>query len=206
MSSKSSYALYDTCDKCPLRVYIDVICNENLQALVSAGEATEADLLACRAALISEFNELSGRDDTSAAINQMRNIQLYRTQWLGLALCAELIAAGRPAEAFAFMERNGVPVGAEPETEAEWMKLGRKLEARIRLLKVKIREEANKHRDQAARNDQGGRPTPGDFNDQLIALSKHVGYRLNQEISLAEYAGYLKDFKNASRHGKHNTK
>lgn len=51
--------------------------------------------------------------------------------------------------------------------------------------------------------EKGGKYTPKDFNDQLVLLSKHAGFRLTVDISLAEYAGYLKDYKNALKYGKY---
>lgn len=35
--SGSSYTLYDSCNKCPLRAYIEMVCNDNLRALVIGG-------------------------------------------------------------------------------------------------------------------------------------------------------------------------
>lgn len=204
-SSKSSYALYDTCDKCPLRVYIDVICNDNLSALIVSGNAPESALLECRSDLVSEFNELSGNGNSSAMVSMVKNIQLYRAQILGFSIAAELLAFGRTDAAFDFLNNNGVMVGGLPETEQEWMKIGRKIESKIRLLKIKIRDESRRQRELADRN-KGIRPTIKDFNDQMVALSKNVGFRLTKDISLAEYAGYLKDYKNELSNGNKNTK
>ena len=204
-SSKSSYVLYDTCDKCPLRVYIDVICNDNLSALIVSGNAPESALLECRSDLVSEFNELSGNGNSSAMVSMIKNIQLYRAQILGFSIAAELLAFGRTDAAFDFLNNNGVSVGGLPETEQEWMKIGRKIESKIRLLRIKIRDESRRQRELADRNN-GIRPTIKDFNDQMVALSKHVGFRLTKDISLAEYAGYLKDYKNELNNGSKNTK
>ncbi len=204
-SSKSSYVLYDTCDKCPLRVYIDVICSDNLSALIVSGNAPESALLECRSDLVSEFNELSGNGNSSAMVSMVKNIQLYRAQILGFSIAAELLAFGRTDAAFDFLNNNGVRVGGFPETEQEWMKIGRKIESKIRLLKIKIRDESRRQRELVDRN-KGVRATIKDFNDQMVALSKHVGFRLTKDISLAEYAGYLKDYKNELNNGSKNTK
>ena len=39
--SGSSYTLYDSCNKCPLRAYIEMACNDNLRALVIGGNPPE---------------------------------------------------------------------------------------------------------------------------------------------------------------------
>ena len=80
-------------------------------------------------------------------------------------------------------------------------KARRKDRREIRALKIKIREE--KRRYEALLEGNGREScTPGEFNDQLVALSIHAGFRLTPDISLAEYAGYLKDYKNTLRYDK----
>ena len=87
------------------------------------------------------------------------------------------------------------------ETKQVGEKLAGRIDAKIRALKIKIREE--KRRYEALLEGNGREScTPGEFNDQLVALSKHAGFRLTPDISLAEYAGYLKDYKNTLRYDK----
>lgn len=100
-----------------------------------------------------------------------------------------------------FLNRNGLPVQALPGRRNRMEKARRKDRREIRALKIKIREE--KRRYEALLEGNGREScTPGEFNDQLVALSKHAGFRLTPDISLAEYAGYLKDYKNTLRYDK----
>lgn len=54
--SGSSYTLYDSCNKCPLRAYIEMVCNDNLRALVIGGNPPEEVLQEVRMALVAEFH------------------------------------------------------------------------------------------------------------------------------------------------------
>ena len=230
--SGSSYTLYDSCNKCPLRAYIEMVCNDNLRALVIGGNPPEEVLQEVRMALVAEFHELSGNALCRSLNNRIREVQLCRMRILGLSIAAQLLAAeltrreaweneldapaadgeGRSEDreeqelslsqaVLRFLNRNGLPVQVLPGDETGWRKLAGRIDAKIRALKIKSREE--KRRYEALLEGNGREScTPGEFNDQLVALSKHAGFRLTPDISLAEYAGYLKDYKNTLRYDK----
>ena len=200
--SGSSYTLYDSCNKCPLRAYIEMVCNDNLRALVIGGNPLEEVLQEVRMALVAEFHELSEDALSSSLNNRARQVTLCKVQILGLTLATRLLAEGSVKEALGYLNKNGIRVVSAPENEEGWKRLAGKIEAKIRALKVKIRE-AVKQYSAMLDKEKGGKYTPKDFNDQLVLLSKHAGFRLTVDISLAEYAGYLKDYKNALKYGKY---
>lgn len=191
-----SYILYDTCEKCPLRVYVDLICNDNLKALIISGEPSEDELEEAKLQLVAEFNELCGDGRQSAYINKYREIMLYKSQILGLTVCARLLSKWEYDNVFEYLNQTGLTVKKVPDSEAEWIRLGRRIESRIKMLRVKIKEAIKQCNNLAGRSENGSKPTLKDFNDQLVQISKNAGFRLTMDITLLEYAGYLKDYNN----------
>lgn len=187
--SGNFYSLYDTCDKCPLRAYIDLVCNDNPRALVIEGNPPAEVLEAVRIALVNEFAELSGNGHTSAVNLCVGRMNLYRARITGLSLCLFLIGCGRTEEVVPFLAGTGIRAKASDKG------LAGKIEAGIRSNRIRLKEELKRYRGLVSKEEGGERPTPGLFTDQLVSLSRHAGFRLTNEITLAEYAAYLKDMK-----------
>lgn len=182
-------------------------------------------------ALVAEFHELSGNALCRSLNNRIREVQLCRMRILGLSIAAQLLAAeltrreaweneldapaadgeGRSEDreeqelslsqaVLRFLNRNGLPVQALPGDETGWRKLAGRIDAKIRALKIKIREE--KRRYEALLEGNGRRAARGRVQRSVGGSQQTCGFRLTPDISLAEYAGYLKDYKNTLRYDK----
>lgn len=121
---------------------------------------------------------------------------LYKSQILGLTLCARLLSKWEYENVLEYLNQTGLAVKKVPDSEAEWIRLGRRIESRIKMLRVKIKEAIKQCNNLAKRSNGGDVPTLKDFNDQLVQISKNAGFRLTMDITLLEYAGYLKDYNN----------
>lgn len=191
-----SYSLYDSCQICPLKVYADVVCNDNLKALIISGNPSNDILEETKVQLIAEFNDACGDPKYTSLLNKQRDILIYKTQIIGLAICAHLIAHGNYEQALEYLNQNGMSIPKNPSSLTDWMKIERKINARIKMLRIKIKEKAKQFNSIAKQNSNGQKCTIQDFNDQLIQISKNVGFRVTWDISLLEFAGYLKDYNN----------
>lgn len=199
--SGSSYTLYDTCDKCPLSVYIDLVCNDNLRALVLTGNPPEDVIQEAKMGLLSEFHELSGDARSASVTNSLRLIYGYKAQILGLVLSAQLLPGPDKEQIAGHLRQNGIRIKSIPEDEAGLRSLVQRIESRIKNLQTRLKEEVKRYNAMQSRS-AGQAPTPDLFNDQLVLLSKHVGFHLSKTITLAEYAGYLKDYKTSIKYGR----
>lgn len=191
--SKESYTLYDTCDKCPLSVYIDVVCNDNNKALIVSGNPREDALTATRMNLIMEFSELSGNEYTDRYHSVIRQIYSYKSVINGLNMAMNLVALGRFDVSIEYLNKNGVPCKA-PNTDKESEMLLKKVQGVIKGKLVKYMEVCKKY-ESINKESSSVAPTPQYYTENLIMLSKHIGYKLDKSITLAEYAGYIKDYK-----------
>lgn len=198
----TSYSLYDTCDKCPLTVYIDLICNNNLNALLIQGNAPEEVLISTRIDLVVEFSELSGNQQTQSLNSVIKQIYYYRNKIRGLSICLELIYNDSYASSIPYL--NNEFRTKEPQSEQEFDRLIKTVQARIKGHMVKLITLEKRFTALSEENDNG-KITPQYFNEQLVMLSKYLGFTLNKnKLNVAEYAAYLKDFKlNYKGNGKH---
>lgn len=191
--SKESYTLYDTCDKCLLSVYIDVVCNDNNMALVISGNPNDEVLTTTRMNLIMEFSELSGNEYTNRYHNVIRQIYSYKSVINGLNMAMNLVSLGRFNISVDYLNKNGVPCKA-PKTGKELEFLIKKIQGVIKGKLVKYMELSKKY-ENINKEFPSETPTPQYYTENLIMLSKYVGYKLDKSITLAEYAGYIKDYK-----------
>ena len=201
-AASSNISIIRSCDKCPLSVYIDLVCNDNLRALIESGEPAEEELEIARMELVSEFHVLLGNHSAMTGI--ARRLALYRTQVMGLRTAIALLSAGQVDKAASYLRENGVRISRKEFDGKALTELITRTESKMRAINVRIKEESKRYKDMSAK--KGSAPTPEMFNDQLVILSKHVGFRLTKDITLAEYAGYMKDYKNSLNYGKDNKK
>lgn len=188
--SGKSYTIYDTCAKCPLRAYIDLVCNDNLRALVVSGNPPETLLQETRHQLYTEFSELSGDSQFQVMNTTLRKIHTYRANILLLLVCQRLLALGERLQALSFLAKAGVRFAPGMETKP----ILSKLSGLIREKKIRLRSEEKRYQSLTG-GQTSEKLTPAHFTSQLVSLSKSAGFRLTTSITLAEYAAYLKDMK-----------
>lgn len=185
-NSSSSYAIIDKCDKCPVYVYEDVVCNGNLRALVVDGNPPEDALMIAKLELVTEFAELSGDKTVSASNNHLRQVYMFRGQIMGLMMAADAMQKSR-GDAVGFMRDAGLPVKVEMTDEA----IQKKIVAKMKNLDVRLREELKRY--EASMPTESGKSTADGFTAQLIALSDEAGVHLTKDIMMSEFAIRIKN-------------
>lgn len=191
--SKKLYRIYDKCDICPLSVYIDVVCNDNLKALVIKGHIPEKELNKVRTMLTIEFSELSGSSHITSTINIIRQIYLRNVQIDGLKIAAMLIQAGHYEQVIEYLKPLHIKLN-NPNDDKEIDRVIKQVEGKIKGKIVSIRELQKRYDALTAITDSG-KPKEENYTEMLIALSKYVGFHLKkEELTLSEFAFFLKSF------------
>lgn len=194
--SKQSYSLYDTCDKCPMWVYIDLVCNDNVKSLIIEGRAPDEMLIECKHNLITEFAELSGNTHAKQMSNIVRNIYLYKSQIQGLTIAINLLVNGEFEAPIEYLNKSGLKFKI-PETNKDIETIIKRVEGHI---KDKIRRINNLMKDYDKLTEGSTKVTPQFYTEQLATLSKHFGFRIDKNITLSEYAAYVKDLNEYIKH------
>lgn len=190
--SNRSYTLYDSCDKCPLWVYMDLVCDEKLESLVINGKAPEDVLKEARTNLIIEFSQLSGDTHTDVINNILRKIYLYKNEINIFRICASLIVSGEYESSLKQLAKMGIRSGIPQNTE-QANGLLKNIEGRIKGKDIYLQKEIKRYEELT--KDQGENPKRQLYEEQIVVLSKHSGFKLDKNMTLAEYAAYLKDYK-----------
>lgn len=182
--------MYDSCFVCPLSVYMDVVCDDNLSALTIKGNPSNELLEDTKFKLISEFSEMSNQSETETQIERMRNLYLHEIRIRGYELSLTLIIEKRYPEAIGFLNRNGLKCKT-PETEEEFERL-------IKAVRMKITNNTAKYREAKTAYDsyvkKGEKPTRKYFNKLLVMLSvcEIIKFQLDpKKMTVAEFAEYL---------------
>lgn len=189
--SKSLFRIYDKCEICPLSVYIDVVCNDNLQALVIYGKPDKEDLLAAKSALNFEFAELSGNSEISSIVNIVRQMYQIQSQMLGFDIAIKLVSAGKVDETEDWLKLH-IPNYSKPNDEESISKLIKKMVGLYKAKEIQLNEL--KKRYDAISSKGGDKIKPEYYTELLITISKNIGFHLKrEELTLSEFAIYLKD-------------
>lgn len=166
-----------------------MVCDDDARALVVYGNPSEEIVEEAREKLLTEFAELSG-DSRFGIINScLRKIQYYRSGILLFAVCQRLVFWGDRDAVVKYLMEQGI--GCENlSSEA----LVSKLSGMIGERKMRLRSEEKKYK-KLVEGEKTEKPTRRYFTEQLVELSKYAGFRLTTEISLGEYAAYVKNMK-----------
>lgn len=195
--SRKSYFIYNTCSKCPLSVYIDVVCNNNLHALVKRGNPPINVLEEAKYNLIVEFSSLTGDMHTESITNSLRNIHALKAEILGLTICIQLLLNEDYEALISGLKAYSILLKKTPD-EKEKDQILKRVENKIRSKGILLKEEIARY-EKLTSGSENEKITAQYFNEQIITLSKHIGIKITKDIMLDEYAACIKDYmKNGS--------
>lgn len=181
--SAKSYVIYDRCSECPVYVYREAVCNDNLQALVKEGNPSEEVLREARQALTVEFAELSGDTGLITANKSVARMIGYKYRIQALAIAASIPDHLEAQNLFA---RYG------------WKKLSAELQVKRADSKIKeytvILDKEIARQTKLAKKEGGKRLSASDFNRQMVIVSKWCGFHISDRIMLSELAGYFREY------------
>lgn len=187
--SVESYSIYSSCYDCPLKVYIEIVCNNNLDALIISGNPPKEVLEDTYNKIISGYAELSGSSMATRYNVLLKDIYSYRSQIIGLTLCLQILPI-TPDAAVGNLSKLGMRCSI-PENNEDMEDLIRKIDSRIKDRSIRMKK-AQKEFDSIQKSNKSGAITPGDFYDQLAIISRWAGFRISTDITLAEYVVYIK--------------
>ena len=186
----SKYDIISDCDRCTLEMYIKMVCDGDLSVLVVSGNPDNDTLEAARIKIVSEFSMLSGSSDKLTVA--MRSVYFYHSLILTYAICGDLVSVGETEEVVRVLNEKGVRCSV-PKTEEERRKLLKRIKSAITEKKLRLKEADRRMK--SLQDKKGSKATREDFMATLVALSKNVGFRITTDITLSEYAAYLKNYK-----------
>ncbi len=182
-------------------MYEDVVCNDNLHALVVEGTPPDNALRMAKIDLITEFAELSG-DKQSVKLNgHIRLIHFYRANISGLTIAIVVIQEGDRGRAVEYLRSTGFPV-KDTWTDEE---LAKKIVSKIKYLDTRLHEELKKY-EAAMPKEMGEKMTADYFTAQLVGLSDDAGVHLTKDIMMSEFAIRIKNLQKKLEYVKHHTK
>lgn len=188
--SEKSYSIYNSCYECPLKVYIDIVCNNNLNSLIIAGNPSEEILSEAFNRIMSEYAELSGNSVSTKYNILLKEIYSYRAQILGLIICMRLLCYESSGEAIESLNKLGLR--CSPPTDQKAMEdLLQKIDLRIKDRSIRM-EKSKKEFSRIKESSKTQNVSPRDFIEQLSCASRWAGFRISTDITLAEYAVYIK--------------
>ena len=183
-ASSSWYAVIDTAADCTLRAFISAVCGLGYEGLIRSGKPPESALKTAVAALSSEFATLSGNERAAAASGSLRRIY---------ALLAGITAARTALNAAALGETAPL-LSLAPAARGDVQKAVKAVERKMKEDNVRLKEELKRFEELSGTAGRGN-AAASDYNDQIAAVSKFTGFRIDKNtVMLDEYASYVKQF------------
>lgn len=188
--SEELYSIYSSCYDCPLKVYIEIVCNNNLDALIISGNPPKEVLEDTYNKIISGYAELSGSSITTRYNILLKEIYSYRAQIVGLTICMRLLCDESSPEAVEGLNKLGIRCSL-PTSKKTLNELLQKIDLRIKDRTIRM-EKSKKEFESVKEKSKCSKATHADFIEQLSHVSRWAGFRISTDITLAEYAVYIK--------------
>lgn len=181
--SKQSYSIYDSAFNCPLRVYISVVCDKNYKSLIKHGDVDDAVLESTFLNIMDEYADLCGSNGRN---QKVQNYNAYKSQILAMDICLRLLSLGSVEKVVENLNKIGLRCSL-PKNEEELKALGIKIDQRIKDRVLRLKKLSKELQDA-----KGKELEKKDFYEQLVSISRWAGFRISDEITLAEYAIFVK--------------
>lgn len=199
----NTYSYYSNCDTCPYWVYISLVCDDNLRALVLHGNPPEELLRDAKMNILTEFSELSGGTGTFKINNILREYYRCRSQYTGLSISLELLARGRYDKAFAYLASYGI-TRPKNDNEEQMLKAAKIVASKAKLKAVRMKELSKRY-SSLVRDTGKSKATKDDYYRGLVNMSKHFGFNISASFSCANVAAYINQYHtslNSFNHGR----
>ena len=188
VKSKKSYTIYDSCYSCPLSVYIRVVCDQDFEALIIDGNPSLLELKEAWNKILNEYYELSG-NMSNRSVN-LKEYYIYRSQIVGFSLCLKLILLGEVGYVIEYLNNLGLRCKL-PNNKVEENKLIEDIKNKIHERNIRLK----KAQADLDIKESNNKVTKYQFTEQLVGISKWLGFRIGADITVAEYVSYLKNMK-----------
>jgi hypothetical protein len=162
---------------CPLSVYIDLVCDGRLEALIISGKPSEMQLAAAAEKLTVEFSELSSDNEMESMTAAAKTFYLNRSYLLCFDICYRLVNTGKYEKAVEYLNTHGLPCKV-PQNDTEKAALLKATGKKIKSRMVKYKEAEKQYKIFAGKSEK---PTRKYFTRILVMLSscEVIKMRLN---------------------------
>ncbi len=191
---KSSFILRDRCRDLTIRDYIELVCEDNFDVLISKGIPDRDALNEAKMAILSEFGILSGGAESDTAKAYDKIIRL-RAQIEAIGMTTDIMIAdidgGCFSEGCRILQMCGVSVRTwKFETIAQDIK---RALAFMKTKEARLKVETERYNNLASRS-EGAKLTESDIRNEMSAISAHLKYGISDDCNLATYAAHRKSF------------
>jgi hypothetical protein len=190
------WQLYRDCATLPLKKFIECLCDENLRALVLAGNPPLDQIQLAWFNIYAEFIDLCASQDTIYANRLQSDINMFKARILKVRLMVHYLRVELDQEYIDELRKRGFRYKFDRENKIQYHK---DLDDVLRgtknwQLQLQLREA---ELDAYIATAKGEKPSLLYFTQILIRLSDHAGFQLNPEILMtAEFAIRKKAYNN----------
>lgn len=203
---------YQSITTCPLNRYIDLVVNDNLNALTISGYPTSEELEAAKSRILQEYADAIGNHEYQMYLEMFKQVNLLSCTVQQVHICVTqldhvlLLPDGIPEKAMYrdiwskevnklllttfFFDFGNIETYKRNLQRCINRSKGIKLELDLKLLRFESLKQ---------KYEQGKKPDEGYFQAILITLSDHCGYHLTDGITVFEYCERIKRLNDAAR-------
>ena len=183
--------LYHHCSELLLDNFIDALVNGNVHRIVKYGKATKEEIDAAWQKIMYEYFDLAGTKTYRAMFALNKEIIQLQARLLSVQTCLKVLNFHPDTECERILQNIGYNYPFNRDNPDEYKTNLQDIEKKSRTIKIsidmKIAEKKN-----AEKGYQGSKPTEESFMNNLLELSKYMGFRIKAtEITVSEYLAIL---------------
>lgn len=184
--------LYIKCSQTPLDVFIDCLVNKNLNRLIKFGKANTRQLNEAWESLFSDYCEILGSPQYTRMVSLTKEIGMLQSKMLCITLCLKVLTVRYSYKCVQQLHKFGYNYKFSLTDPQGYWKDIETVQKKSKSSELALDRALNEYKALFTKS-EGGAPTLAVFENNLIELSKYMGFRLNQkEITVSEYVAIIK--------------
>lgn len=204
---KKSYSMYRDLKSLMLDKFIDVLCNDNLEALIIEGNPPQHELKQVWETMHYKYIEIVGGDDVADRLKLVRDITILSCKVERIEALLEVLSVAPSEGLFEQLYNLDYNIPTLPYNEPNIKVLGKLITAQMKLDVVKVKTLIQQM-EEGQKKGEGEKMTEESFYKLIIDVSEMFKITIKEsETSALAFATYLNKYKlKAEQLQKQNTK
>ena len=186
----SKLKTYKDCFDLPLSKFIDAIVDQNYNALVISGTATDQELTDLWESIYAQYCELSNNSQYSDYQSKLKDYGLMKQRLIVLAGAVQVLSVAYNKEVADALITVGFRHTLDPLKPDNYLKELERLSKQCGAFSGRVKMAENQLND-LTKHIEKKKTTRKDFIDSVAVVSRFVGFRIDPSIiTVAEFASY----------------
>lgn len=195
-------ALYHTCSQCPLEIFIRVLVDNNLNALVISGAPRIEDIAEAWACIYAEYIDLNQDNEAIYLMGLQKDIILLKQTILEVENAIYFLSIMYDKRLVQILIDNDFDCVLDPSNQNKYQQTLKIIENRLCSVRLQMDIKQTEY-EEYLKGRASETITADYFNKMLVRISKYMGYHVRASmLTVLEFVNMVKDYLDSRKENK----